>query len=359
MTNNGGCIAENGNWTQIDYNTLKGSICIQAVGFYNNFSSNTIENSLTGIDLTGSHNTIAENFLSHSGSNGIVLQNSNYNTIENNTVTGGSAGLVLGFEGKDCSYNTVSRNTVQKQTLWGILMAKGSQNSFYKNYIANVQGNHDGYGLALGGNDLVAEKNTFSQNVFMNNTKSVGYNWVLEGTGNSWDSGKRGNFWSDYHGYDNDLDGIGDTPYVIDSKNVDHYPLMSAEAIPEVAPSPSLTPTPSATSTPTSSPTQSTPPPLATSTPTPTHTPTSTASQATSSSENTQTNESTLSPSSTPSLTQTFLPTAEPQQTDETQQTENLQQETNYAAYAIVGVAVAVGAVTAIAVWHVKRKQQP
>jgi hypothetical protein len=35
-----------------------------------------------------------------------------------------------------------------------------------------------------------------------------------------------GNYWSDYNGTDSNGDGIVDTPYIIDDKNVDHYPLM-------------------------------------------------------------------------------------------------------------------------------------
>jgi hypothetical protein len=53
-----------------------------------------------------------------------------------------------------------------------------------------------------------------------------------------WDDGypSGGNYWSDYRGvdlysgpYQNETgsDGIGDTPYVIDENNVDHYPLMN------------------------------------------------------------------------------------------------------------------------------------
>jgi hypothetical protein len=54
---------------------------------------------------------------------------------------------------------------------------------------------------------------------------------------NSWDDGypSGGNYWSDHNGtdsfcgpYQNETggDGIGDTPYVINDNNVDHYPLM-------------------------------------------------------------------------------------------------------------------------------------
>jgi len=42
-----------------------------------------------------------------------------------------------------------------------------------------------------------------------------------------------GNYWSDYNGTDANHDGIGDTPYVIDTKNADNYPLMTPYIIPE------------------------------------------------------------------------------------------------------------------------------
>jgi nitrous oxidase accessory protein NosD len=48
------------------------------------------------------------------------------------------------------------------------------------------------------------------------------------GAGNSWDDGvSEGNYWDDYEGPDDDQDGIGDTPYLIDSDSLDRYPLMS------------------------------------------------------------------------------------------------------------------------------------
>jgi nitrous oxidase accessory protein NosD len=45
---------------------------------------------------------------------------------------------------------------------------------------------------------------------------------------NYWDDGVgAGNYWDDYEGTDDDSDGVGDTPYQIDSDIADHYPLMT------------------------------------------------------------------------------------------------------------------------------------
>ena len=46
-----------------------------------------------------------------------------------------------------------------------------------------------------------------------------------------WDNGTYGNFYSEYQGVDQDSNGIGDTPYVIDEQNIDHYPLLDATPI--------------------------------------------------------------------------------------------------------------------------------
>lgn len=53
--------------------------------------------------------------------------------------------------------------------------------------------------------------------------------FVYNTTTNRWDNGypSGGNHWSDYTGADINGDGIGDTPYIVDANNTDHYPLMT------------------------------------------------------------------------------------------------------------------------------------
>jgi len=43
---------------------------------------------------------------------------------------------------------------------------------------------------------------------------------------NFWDYDGEGNYWSDYNGTDDNQDGIGNTPYIIDENNTDNFPLM-------------------------------------------------------------------------------------------------------------------------------------
>jgi hypothetical protein len=76
--------------------------------------------------------------------------------------------------------------------------------------------------------------NTFCHNNFLENTKNV-YLYV-PGYSNFWDNGTEGNYWSDYQGTDANQDGVGDTSYVIDANNIDHYPLMIRHSIPEFSP---------------------------------------------------------------------------------------------------------------------------
>jgi nitrous oxidase accessory protein len=213
-------------------------------------SNQTIaNNSITGaLDSQGSYNKIIENSiysefnLKESSFNLVAgnsfsflyMEHSDLNFICNNSFS------CLWMEDA-CSNNTVSKNRVTGPGLWGILMGAGAYNVFHDNLICNYTGSHDGYGIAIGGNHLVAEHNTFYRNIFINNSKHVSANWEILGTGNYWDNGREGNYWDDYTGIDINWDGIGDVPYTVEGFKwddnagglvsfifgQDNYPLMA------------------------------------------------------------------------------------------------------------------------------------
>ncbi|HXX88113.1 MAG TPA: NosD domain-containing protein, partial [Candidatus Acidoferrum sp.] len=137
---------------------------------------------------------------SNSGS-GLSLTTINNVTIENINIRDFQNGIILGSS----SNNTVSSNTASAN-IYGVWLDSSSNNTLYHNN-------------------------------FMNNTYQVG---TVNST-NTWDDGypSGGNYWSDYTGVDKysgpnqnylGSDGIGDTPYVIDANNTDHYPLMKPYA---------------------------------------------------------------------------------------------------------------------------------
>lgn len=196
----GGDISVNGNRTRIMGNNIE------------------ITDIDTGLHLKSFFNVIVGNSVWS-----IFLDNAYSNTISNNTC----GYLRLGYANQTSAYNIISGNKIKARTrsLYGILIGSSSHNVFYNNYIANCQSTlGGGNGVAIGGEP--SENNTFYHNTFIQNNEHVGiYNGAVLGT-NFWDNRVEGNCWDDYNGTDNNGDGIGDAPYVIDGNNIDYYPLM-------------------------------------------------------------------------------------------------------------------------------------
>ena len=179
-------------------------------GIWLGFSSN---NSISG-------NNIANNY------DGIWLYPScNYNSISGNNIANNVYGIWLY---SSCNYNSISGNNIAND-VYGIGLGFSSNNSISGNNIAN-----EGYGIRLyySSGNMIYHNNFSSQQVV-----------TQDSSDNLWDDGypSGGNYWSDYVGVDiksgpgqnlPESDGIGDTPYVIDSDNVDHYPLMNPYGAP-------------------------------------------------------------------------------------------------------------------------------
>ena len=204
------------------------------------------------------------------GSNAVTVQNNNItanvwgiavqggfgNTIRANNVTGNSVGIGVfssqgnkitdnqlrkAQKGLEFNYasmsNVVARNIISNNT-FGLWVQSSSQNLVTEN---NIDFNNQGaspVGVYLRG----TSGNTIYHNNIRNNTIQMFGASAGDMTGNTWNDGtanRRGNFWSDYAGIDNDTDGVGDTmvPWPCPnggspcssgtSRGVDWYPLMS------------------------------------------------------------------------------------------------------------------------------------
>jgi parallel beta-helix repeat protein len=147
--------------------------------------------------------------------------------VENLNVKNFSIGMYIWTKNNTVVGNSVSNNII------GILLS-GSNESVTRNCIANNQ-----RGLFFGFNnagdtipsDVLVSGNGFEKNVIqLNGCECKTYN-ATEAPHN-WDSGKEGNYWSNYNGTDANHDGIGDTPYTIDVLDQDRYPLMQNPASP-------------------------------------------------------------------------------------------------------------------------------
>jgi len=157
-------------------------------------------------------------------------------TVKNVNVKGFYVGMYVWTQNNTAEGNSVTGNII------GVLLS-GDSNTIIRNYIAD---NDEGIFLGINSPGTVPLNIILSHNSLVDNKVQFSgctceeYN--LTETIHTWDNGKEGNFWSDYNGTDQNGDGLGDTPYIIDVKNQDRYPLMQVYSTPAPAPSATLTP---------------------------------------------------------------------------------------------------------------------
>ena len=178
-----------------------------------------------GIRIMGNstNNSIIENKISEiktSTGNAIwIYLGASNNTISGNIISNNSVGIKVDMSGSI----TISENYISLNGM-GIWLS-GSKNRIVRNEIINN---------GLGVNDFIGG-NFFQHNNFVNNSVTVPESLLDR---NVWDDGypSGGNYWSNYNRTDNNSDGIGDTPYIIDENNQDNYPFINPidiETIPE------------------------------------------------------------------------------------------------------------------------------
>jgi len=127
------------------------------------------------------------------------------------------------------SNNLIKSNHVAKNEIG--IGTGGSENTIIENII--IENEKGIYFFDSAENNLIYHNNLVNNEVQFYNKDS--------NASNTWNNNHEGNYWSNYNGTDVDGDGIGDTPYVIDEKNQDNYPLMAPY---EAPPTPSPEPTP-------------------------------------------------------------------------------------------------------------------
>ena len=153
---------------------------------------------------------------------GIRIIDSENNIITNNIITDNNGpGILLRLS----ESTTIAGNTIANNNLSGIKVRESS----YNNIIMNTITNNMQYGVELfdTSNDNIVYHNNFIMN---NQSYTQAYDDGFNSWNDSYPSG--GNYWSDFDepdegAYDNDGDGIVDSPYNISGgNNQDFLPLM-------------------------------------------------------------------------------------------------------------------------------------
>lgn len=203
-------------YVTVDNFTIKGD---HSLDYYNasiKFSGGSYYNTITNCNLL-------DNYY------GLWLYTSKYNEITNCTFSQNNIGLWVHHMS---SFNTIHDCTLSYNSESGIYFCCTSSNN--KIYHNNISFNGVGAKVDSPLAKLLDFENKFYLNNFINNSQNARNSAIYK---NFWDNGSLGNYWSDYDeesegAYDNDSDGIIDSPYVISKKqnsaevdNYDNYPL--------------------------------------------------------------------------------------------------------------------------------------
>lgn len=174
-----------------------------------------------GIRVASDNNIIRNNTASNN-EEGIRVYDSNNNIVSDNTASNNYLSIYLHYSNN----NTVSGNTVSNDIANNIYLWYSNKNIITGNNVRN---------------SIVIDQSSDYNILYQNNLVNA-----HDGGSNQWDNGINiGNYWSDYKGTDANNDGIGDTPYIINSLSKDSYPLM----VPYGGATLPLTPIPTPTST--------------------------------------------------------------------------------------------------------------
>jgi parallel beta-helix repeat protein len=179
----------------------------------------TVLNNQDGIYLDAgcTNNIVISNKILNCEITGIYLSASSNNVLRDNIAAGRYYGFYVTTTSSQCSGNLLANNTIQGH--WKGIVLEGYANLPVVNNIFtdNTVSDND-----IGVSTYLSASNLFYHNNFVNNIVQV----ESSESQNQFDYLQEGNYWSNYQGFDEDKDAIGDTPCVINEEIMDHFPLM-------------------------------------------------------------------------------------------------------------------------------------
>jgi nitrous oxidase accessory protein len=164
--------------------------------------SNITENLRYGIHYMYSEYNQLKNNISRHNVNGFAIMQSHYLTIEGNQAYGNeNHGLLF----RDAQYCIIKNNNLYDNGN-GLFLFASYDNKIFSNRIVQ---NKIGAKIWAG-----SVRNAVYNNRFIGNKQQVFY---ISTTDLHWGKEQLGNYWSDYVGWDQNSDDIGDKPYRVDS----------------------------------------------------------------------------------------------------------------------------------------------
>ena len=170
---------------------------------------NVVERSRYGLHFMVNENDLAENNVLRDNSVGIYLMYGDNYTVRNNLLYNNRGQSGYGLALKDVNGAVIEDNFIVGNRV-GIYNDNSPLNP---EAAVRVENNLLAYNdLGLDYLPLV-QRNTFTENIFQENGAQVSIAGQGELKGNFWAEAGRGNYWSDYAGFDADGDRVGDLPY--------------------------------------------------------------------------------------------------------------------------------------------------
>ena len=224
---------------QVSNNIVKGNLSLRSADRGNGIQianvthshvySNEVHEIRDGIYVISSQNNLIENNVMHDLRYGIHYMYSYDNTVKDNTAYNTRAGYAL----MSSRRLTISGNKTTDSEDYGFLLNFITQSTFSHNHIKNVWTKPENKVLGRDGKGLFVYNsgyNTLENNIvdtaeigihltagsenikiygnsFINNPTQVKY---VSNKKQEWSQGGKGNYWSNYLGWDMDNDGIGD-----------------------------------------------------------------------------------------------------------------------------------------------------